>query len=518
MTSIVATGEVFHGRVKELHVAPEGLVLTSGGRVVNGDIESNYADYTEIDTATSGGDKASWLRITFNDNRPAWQVSGMQIQQAEWAEQMVNEAALAAQQRDDPIYRQKVALDTLGQHLSAFGDPAAPQVAPFIDLLLVQAILHGASDVHIDPIANQLLVRYRIDGALTDICELPISMRERLIGRLKVVGGMITYRSDVPQEGRSTAAIDDRDIDARISVLPTIHGEKATIRLFDPTRAVMPLAELGMDDEALQLFTDVILRPQGTVLLTGPAGAGKTTTLYSALAHIHGQRRSLSAITTIEDPVEHDLGIVTQTETDERNGLTFAAGLRTILRQDPEVIMIGEIRDAETGGIAIQAGLTGHLILSTVHARSAAGVFARLIDIGVEPFLVASSVTAVVAQRLVRKICPACAGPVQFDPALLESAGVKAEDAAGWSLKAGGGCSACGQSGYSGRTGVFQVLAVDAPLRALVMQGLPAAELQQELGRLGASSLREAALAKVKAGVTTIDEVLRVLGSVDADA
>ncbi|HJN14992.1 MAG TPA: ATPase, T2SS/T4P/T4SS family, partial [Armatimonadota bacterium] len=217
MTSIVATGEVFHGRVKELHVAPEGLVLTSGGRVVNGDIESNYADYTEIDTATSGGDKASWLRITFNDNRPAWQVSGMQIQQAEWAEQMVNEAALAAQQRDDPIYRQKVALDTLGQHLSAFGDPAAPQVAPFIDLLLVQAILHGASDVHIDPIANQLLVRYRIDGALTDICELPISMRERLIGRLKVVGGMITYRSDVPQEGRSTAAIDDRDIDARIS-------------------------------------------------------------------------------------------------------------------------------------------------------------------------------------------------------------------------------------------------------------------------------------------------------------
>jgi type II secretory ATPase GspE/PulE/Tfp pilus assembly ATPase PilB-like protein len=330
---------------------------------------------------------------------------------------------------------------------------------------------------------------------------------------MKVIGGMITYRGDVPQEGRSTATVAGRTVDARLSILPTIHGEKATVRLFDPQLAVMPIDQLGMTPEDAALFLELLSRPQGTLLLTGPAGAGKTTTLYSALAHIHEQRRSLASICTIEDPVEHDLGIVSQTETDEQAGLTFASGLRTILRQDPEIIMIGEIRDHETAAIAVQAGLTGHLILSTVHARSAAGVFARLIDIGVEPFLVASSVTAVVAQRLVRKVCEACAQPAQPDPELLRRVGLEP----GTSVRAGSGCAQCGRTGYRGRTGVFQVLPVDATLRQLVMRGLPIAELEGEVERLGVASLRRQALAKVAAGVTTPDEVLRVLGAVDAD-
>jgi type II secretory ATPase GspE/PulE/Tfp pilus assembly ATPase PilB-like protein len=509
------TGEVFAGKGRELHIAPEGIALTSEGRLVDGDIQRFYAEYAAVDLAEAGGPKGEELTVRFLDGRPSWRVSGMAPEQAQWAEETINEAALAVQQRDHPMFREMLDVPRLGEEIAALGDPSAPRVGPLIDLILVQAILRRASDVHLEPVADRIQVRYRIDGALTDVGSLPLALRERLLGRMKVIGGMVTYRGDVPQEGRSTAQVAGRTVDARISILPTIHGEKATVRLFDPTLAVMPLESLGMAEGDVALFADLLSRPQGTILLTGPAGAGKTTTMYSSLAHIHEQRRSLASICTIEDPVEHDLGIVSQTETDEQAGLTFAAGLRTILRQDPEVIMIGEIRDHETAATAIQAGLTGHLILSTVHARSAAGVFARLIDIGVEPFLVASSVTAVVAQRLVRKVCKACAQPAQPDPALLQRIGLPGT--AGASLRTGAGCGQCGRTGYSGRTGVFQVLPVDASLRGLVMRGLPVAELEQEVARLGVASLREAALAKVREGVTAPEEVLRVLGGVEAD-
>jgi type II secretory ATPase GspE/PulE/Tfp pilus assembly ATPase PilB-like protein len=504
---------VFAGTGFELHVAPEGLALTAGGRLVDGDLERHYADYRAVAAAEIGGPRGEVLRITFLDGRPAWQVSGMQPEQAQWAEEMVNESAQAAQQREDPIFRERAPLERLRQTVTALGSPSGPQIGALVDLILVQAILHQASDVHLDPVAEGIEVRFRIDGALVDVATLSSAIRERLLGRLKVIGGMVTYRTDVAQEGRSTARVADRSVDARISVLPTIHGEKATVRLFDPALAVMPLEQLGLAPADVTRFADLLSRPQGTILLTGPAGAGKTTTMYSALAHIHRERRALASITTIEDPVEHDLGIVSQTETDERAGLTFAAGLRTILRQDPEVIMIGEIRDHETAAIAIQAGLTGHLILSTVHARSAAGVFARLIDIGVEPFLVASSVTAVVAQRLVRRICTACAEPVKPDAELLARIGLAPDT----SLQVGRGCSQCGQTGHRGRTGVFQLLIVDAALRGLVMRGLPVAELEAEVAKLGNIGLREAALAKVREGVTTPEEVLRVLGDVNAE-
>lgn len=513
MLAVAATGEVFAGRGVEIHIAPEGLALTSQGRLVDGDAGRYYADYAEVDSAETGGSRGQTLTVAFHDDRPAWKVPGMQPEQAAWAEEMINEAVGAVQQRSDPMYRELIELPRLKQEIGALGDPAAPHVGPLIDLTLIQAVLRRASDVHFEPVGDRIQVRYRIDGALVDVGEVPLALRERLLGRMKVIGGMVTYRSDVPQEGRSAAHVAGRAVDARISILPTIHGEKATVRLFDPQLAVMPLDQLGMAEKDAALFVELLSRPQGTILLTGPAGAGKTTTMYSALAHIHAQRRSLASICTIEDPVEHDLGIVSQTETDEQAGLTFAAGLRTILRQDPEVIMIGEIRDRETAAIAIQAGLTGHLILSTVHARSAAGVFARLVDIGVEPFLVASSVTAVVAQRLVRRICEGCARPSQPDPGLLRRVGLEPAGA----FRAGAGCGRCGGTGYQGRTGVFQVLPVDGALRGLVMRGMPVAELELEAARLGIATLRDAAVAKVRDGVTTPDEVLRVLGAVEAD-
>lgn len=517
LATMPATGEVFVGRGYELHVAPEGIALTADGQLVAGDPAQSFADYTQVENAEAGGPGSTTLTISFHGDRRPWQVSGMQAEQAQWAADMINQAAESAQQRTEPMFRVRMELKQVGEQIVVFGNPSAPQVGPLLDLILVQAILYQASDIHLEPSAERIQVRYRIDGTLFDVGSVPIALRERVMGRLKVIGGMITYRADIPQEGRSTAEVQGRRVDARVSILPTIHGEKAAIRLFDPALAVMPLDQLGLSEKDLAVFQDLLGRPQGAILLTGPAGAGKTTTMYSALAYIHEQRRSLASICTIEDPVEHDLGIISQTETDLASGLTFATGLRTLLRQDPEVIMIGEVRDLETAAIAIQAGLTGHLILSTVHARSAAGVFARLIDIGVEPFLVASSVTAVLAQRLVRKVCDGCGMSRQPDPALLARLGVPAADAAGWSLRAGSGCGKCGNTGYRGRTGVFQVLPVDASLRSLVMRGLPIAELEQEVARLGIASLRGAALAKVREGVTTLEEVLRVLGGADTD-
>jgi type II secretory ATPase GspE/PulE/Tfp pilus assembly ATPase PilB-like protein len=512
VATMPATGEVFIGRGCELHVAPEGIALTTGAQAA-----PNFAEYAEISSADVGGGGTA-LTIRFRSDRPAWVLTGFPAEQAEWAATMIEEAVAAAQQRADPIFSDRIEFGRLQEQIRTFGDPSAPRVAPLLDLILAQAILHEASDVHLEPTAKEIQVRYRIDGMLFDVGTIPLALRERLMGRVKVIGAMVTYRTDVPQEGRSTAEVGGRRVDARISVIPTIHGEKATVRLFDPALAVRPLGELGLAESDLASIEELLSRPQGTILLTGPAGSGKTTTMYSGLAHIHEQRRSLASICTIEDPVEHDLGIVGQTQVDPACGLTFAAGLRTILRQDPEVIMVGEVRDAETAGIAIQAGLTGHLILSTVHARSAAGVFARLIDIGVEPFLVASSVSAVVAQRLVRRVCDACGSTTaRPDAAVWPKLGIAADEGARWTTRAGAGCGKCGNTGYRGRTGVFQVLPVDARLRSLVMKGLPIAELEQEVARLGIGSLREAALAKVREGITTPDEVLRVLGSVDAD-
>ncbi|MCS6863037.1 MAG: GspE/PulE family protein, partial [Abditibacteriales bacterium] len=329
----------------------------------------------------------------------------------------------------------------------------------------------------------------------------------RLLTRLKVVAKLTVYRQDAPQEGRLVAQMDDRSVDLRVTLLPTLHGERVTIRLFDPAHGPRALNELGMLPDMQQQFERLLARPQGTILFTGPANSGKTTTMYAALKHLHHTQQGLLSIATVEDPIEYDLQVINQTQINPASGLTFAAGLRTVLRQDPEVIMIGEIRDAETAEIAVRAGLTGHLILSTVHARSAPAVFVRLIEMGIEPFLVASSVTAVVAQRLVRVICPECRTSDQPDPDVLHRLNAPREAV---SFQRGAGCEHCNGTGYRGRTGIFQILMVDDALRELMLRKASVPAFEQTVADRRAPTLLDDGWAKVKAGITTVEELERV--------
>jgi type II secretory ATPase GspE/PulE/Tfp pilus assembly ATPase PilB-like protein len=349
---------------------------------------------------------------------------------------------------------------------------------------------------------------------LDDLASLDAGITDEVLARIKLLANLALFRKDVPQEGRVSIDVEDRTVDLRVSVLPTLHGEKAVVRLFDSATALRPLDHLGMQEEDRETFVSLLARPQGTVLLTGPANAGKTTTLYASVQHIHERRRGLASIVTVEDPVEYDLGLVSQTQVNPAAGLTFASGLRTVLRQDPEVIMLGEVRDAETAEIAVRAGLTGHLVLSTAHARSAAGVFARLLDMGIEPFLVTSSVSAVMAQRLVRTVCSDCAEPEAPSPGLLARAGMKEIPTEG-RFVAGKGCDACRGTGYHGRTGIFHLLTMNDALRNLVMARLPAQELEQKAAQLSPGSLLAAGVQKAAEGVTSLAEVARVIGPED---
>jgi type II secretory ATPase GspE/PulE/Tfp pilus assembly ATPase PilB-like protein len=296
-------------------------------------------------------------------------------------------------------------------------------------------------------------------------------------------------------------------VDVRVSMLPTLHGEKAVLRLFDPSRRLLDLDELGMSGAIRDRWRALLEQPQGLLLLTGPSNHGKTTTMYASLSHLHASRRDLSNLCTVEDPVEYDLRVINQTQVNNTAGLTFAAGLRTVLRQDPEVIMIGEIRDEETADIAVRAGLTGHLILSSVHAPSAAGVFARLVDLGVAPFLVSSSVSGVLAQRLVRRLCTECRQPAEPTPVQVRQLGLEGVQGE-WARP--GGCERCGGTGYRGRTGVFQLVVVDEAVREAVVEGRTTGEIDRLIG--SGSSLRCDALSKAAEGITSLDEIARVIG------
>jgi general secretion pathway protein E len=500
---------ILEGRVNgrgrsRLHLAPEGLALRC---VPDGEVQ--YAGYEQVAQAEVRKlGRRSLLSIRMLDGG-SWQVGGLHPLQARYAAQLIQEQLRAAHQRLLPTYSETLPRAQLSQTALEIAGAHAFGVVELVDFLLAQAAQHGASDVHIEPFPGCVRVRYRIDGTLVDIVELPGALRDRLFARLKVVGRLMIYRDDVPQEGRIPFRLADRTVDVRLSLLPTIHGEKAVLRIFDPKRTIRALDRLGLSPAQLDDLTALLRLPQGAIMLTGPSNSGKTTTLYAALQFLHAERRDLCNICTVEDPVEYDLGVINQTQVNSEVGLTFAAGLRTVLRQDPEVIMLGEIRDAETAGIAIRAGLTGHLILSTVHAPSAAGVFARLIELGAEPFLVASAVTSVLSQRLIRKVCPDCAAPVQPSPELFEQAGVTSTEG-NW--QAGRGCERCYGTGYHGRTGVFQVLRVTEPLRERIVARAPAGEVESLAARHGARNLREVALDVARAGHTTLEEAIRVCG------
>jgi type IV pilus assembly protein PilB len=386
---------------------------------------------------------------------------------------------------------------------------AQVEEAPVVRLIngfLTDAVRRGASDIHIEPYEKELRVRYRIDGVLQEIMKPPIRMKAALISRVKILADLNIAERRVPQDGRIKIKIGRKVIDFRVSTLPTLFGEKIVLRILDKSNLTLDLEKFGMEQKAETDFLDAISRPYGMVLVTGPTGSGKTTTLYSALNRIN---TDLVNIMTAEDPVEYNLHGINQVQVRTDIGMTFAAALRAFLRQDPNIIMVGEIRDLETGGIAVKASLTGHLVLSTLHTNDAASTITRMIDMGLEPFNVASALNCITAQRLVRRICSNCRAEATYTPEVLRAARITEEQAASMTFFRGEGCDACNGSGYSGRQGLYEVMPMTPGLRRMILQGESTDELNRTAIEHGMITLREDGLVKVRKGITTLDEVIK---------
>jgi len=373
-----------------------------------------------------------------------------------------------------------------------------------INALLTEAVKEGASDIHIETYEKRLVVRFRVDGVLREVVQPKRALAALLVSRIKVMAKLDIAEKRVPQDGRIALRIGGREVDVRVSTMPSSHGERVVMRLLDKQAGRLGLAQLGMAPRDLQAMRNIISKPHGIILVTGPTGSGKTTTLYGALSDLNDTSRN---ILTVEDPVEYSLPGIGQTQVNLKADMTFAKGLRAILRQDPDVVMIGEIRDLETVEIAIQASLTGHLVLSTLHTNTAVGAITRLQDMGVEPFLLSSSVIGVIAQRLVRVLCDDCKEPVKADSAECQVLGVaEAEAPVIYHAK---GCDKCNQLGYRGRQGIYEIIEVDERLKTLIHDQVGEQELEHHARTLG-PSIRQDGIRKVLSGTTTIEELLRV--------
>jgi len=382
-------------------------------------------------------------------------------------------------------------------------------VIKLVNLMLFEAVKRRASDVHVQPYEERLIVRFRVDGVLHDVFEPPKALQAEIISRIKVMGGMNIAEHRLAQDGRATVEVGDRIVDLRIATLPTCFGERVVIRLLDKSIRLYTLAELGMPATALDTFAHLIHMDHGIVLVTGPTGSGKSTTLYAALQEINSQEMN---VVTLEDPIEYRLEGISQTQISDRRGMTFASGLRHVLRQDPDIIMVGEIRDAETAQMAIQSALTGHLVFSTLHTNDAAGAVARMLDLGVEPYLLASSLLGVLAQRLVRRICPHCRVPYEPTDRDVRLWGLAdGESVAGPHFR-GTGCDRCLATGYRDRMGVFELLAVDETIREQILTRAKASSIKASAAAGGMITLRADGIAKAAAALTTMDEVTRVSG------
>jgi len=379
-------------------------------------------------------------------------------------------------------------------------------VVKLINGLLTEAVRRGASDIHIEPFEHELRVRYRVDGALLEVMRPPLRMRAALTSRIKILSQLNIAERRVPQDGRLKLKMGNRVIDFRVSTLPVIYGEKIVLRILDKGNLTLDLSKFGFEPKAEADLYKAILNPYGMVLVTGPTGSGKTTTLYSALSRINTIETN---IMTAEDPVEYNLMGINQVLVRTDIGLTFAAALRAFLRQDPNIIMIGEIRDLETGGIAIKAALTGHLVLSTLHTNDAPSTITRMIDMGIEAFNVASAVNLVVAQRLVRRICSNCREPTTYPDEVLHSLDEDVDQVRQIKFMKGTGCDTCGGTGYKGRAGLYEVMALSPELRRLILRGGSVAELRDQAVSDGMLTLRMDGVVKVSKGVTTLEEVVK---------
>ena len=396
------------------------------------------------------------------------------------------------------------------EHLSTEDDT---DMIMLVDEILRGAVMLGASDVHLTSTPKAMDLSFRMDGVLEKVCSIPGQHRPVLISRVRVLSRLDTTMHDVPQDGRLEINKTGVVAEFRVSILPTSHGPKAVLRVVRSSTEARGMEELGMTGPVLKQFLDLVESPQGMIFLTGPTGSGKTTTIYSGLNHIHRQRGDVTNIVSIEDPIEVMLPFLTQTQVNEKVGLTFAKGLRSILRQDPDVIMVGEIRDSETSGIAVQAGLTGHLILTTVHTNSAAGVFNRLIETGVEPFLLASASLGVVSQRLVRRLCPHCTTQVPPTPDEVDKLRKLGLNIKGELFYAAVGCDTCDGRGYAGRIPLFELLPVSPGVRDLINDSVPTPKIHDRAVNEGMVVLLEDGVIKARSGVTTLSEVLRVAAS-----
>ena len=374
--------------------------------------------------------------------------------------------------------------------------------------ILIKAIKIGASDIHFEPYERQFRVRYRIDGVLRKAMGLPVKIKNAIISRLKIMAQLDIAERRLPQDGRIKLRLGKKkEVDFRVSSLPTLYGEKVVLRLLDKSSLQLDMTNLGFEKDDLKLFTNAIHQPVGMVLVTGPTGSGKTTTLYSALTDLN---RESDNIMTAEDPVEYNFAGINQVQMHEDIGLTFSSALRSFLRQDPDIIMVGEIRDFETAQIAIQAALTGHLVLSTLHTNDAPSAITRLIDMGIEPFLVTSSVVLIQAQRLMRKICEHCKEPIEVPDDVLLDAGIPREKIGTFTCYKGKGCSFCNQTGYKGRSSVFEIMAYHEELKLLTLKRASGFELKRKAIEVGMRTLRKNALRKVMNGISTLEEALRV--------
>ncbi len=397
------------------------------------------------------------------------------------------------------------------RYLESISDYANVEIAALVNYIVIDAVKAGASDIHIEPWESTLVVRIRLIGVLTELVHLPLELMEKLSGRLKVMANLISYQTDLPQEGHAPASPDIGGVELRISVFPTVRGEKIVIRIFDPSNRTFDLAGLGFDDETLKVFTNLISRPNGLILLTGPTGSGKTTAIYAALYQLVKKHGPTISISTVEDPVEFHLPMVSQAQVNRAKEFTYPVALRSLMRQDPQVIMIGEIRDSETAAIAVQAGLTGHLVISTIHSGSTAGVFARLINMEIEPFLLASSITGVLGLRLTRKNCQYCSVPYEPEPSALRLLSREQIEAA--QFRKGTGCDHCMTTGFQGRNALAEMLLVDEVIRDSILQKLPTRQLQEIAVRQGMHTLWQIGLDRVIRGETTLEEITRVVAS-----
>jgi type IV pilus assembly protein PilB len=425
-------------------------------------------------------------------------------------EQLYNEGAdynevLAEVESDDvELVRQEEEVDVKELERATEDAP----VVRLVNAILTSAIKRRASDIHLEPFEKMFRVRFRVDGVLEEIMKPPLKLKNAITSRIKVMAALDIAERRLPQDGRIKLKFGPgQDMDFRVSVLPTIFGEKIVLRLLDKSNLQLDMTKLGFEDNALKDFRDSIYKPFGMVLVTGPTGSGKTTTLYSALSELN---KIISNISTAEDPVEFNLVGINQVQINEDIGLNFANALRAFLRQDPDIIMVGEVRDFETAEIAIKAALTGHLVLSTLHTNDAPSTINRLLNMGVEPFLVASSVNLVLAQRLARLICSGCREPVEIPPQALIELGASREEVGSFTCFHGTGCPNCSGSGYRGRIALYEVMPVTEEIREQILAGASANEIKRTAMGLGMKTLRQSGLTKLRAGLTTIEEVVRV--------